>query len=59
MFWKRGDNKKGAIAIDKETLAYWFIAMVVAAIVILGYVILRSKGVDAIEYVKNLLRFGR
>ena len=55
---KRGllKNKK---AMEMEMLGWWIIAIAVLAIMIIGYLILKGKGIDALEYVKNLLRFGR
>jgi len=54
---KRGffRGKKG---IETEMLGWWIIAIVVLVIMIAGYIILKGKGIDAIEYIKNLFRFG-
>jgi len=49
-------NKKG---IAMETLGYMLIALAVLAIMIFGYIVLNSKGIGALEYIKNLFRFGR
>ncbi|MDO8517626.1 MAG: hypothetical protein Q7S33_05890 [Nanoarchaeota archaeon] len=48
-------NKKG---IEMETLAYWIIAIVILAVIVMGYLILKSKDISAITYIKNLFRFG-
>ena len=47
-------NKK---AMETEILAWWIIALVILAIMITGYAILKAKGIDALEYLKNLFRF--
>lgn len=50
-------NKKGAI--EQDTLIYWIIAVVVLVLMFFLYKILSSKGISAIDYLKNLFRFGR
>ena len=47
-------NKK---AMEMEILAWWIIALGILAIMIIGYAILKAKGIDALEYLKNLFRF--
>lgn len=49
-------NKKG---IEMEMLAWWIIALAVLVIMFLAYMILRGRGIGAIEYIQNLFRFGR
>ncbi len=49
-------NKKG---FEMEVLGWWIIAIAVLIIMLLGFFILKGKGIDAIEYAKNLFRFGR
>ncbi len=49
-------NKRG---IAFETLAKWIIALLVLAIVVLGIAILKSRGMDLMEKIQNLFRFGR
>ncbi len=49
------NNKK---AIEIEVLTWWIIAIAVLVLVIVGYLILKGKGISAIEFIKNLLRFG-
>jgi UPF0716 family protein affecting phage T7 exclusion len=49
--------KKRGIAF--ETLAKWIIALLVLAIAILGIAILKSRGMDLLEKIQNLFRFGR
>ena len=48
-------KKKGAMEIYQ--LVGWILAVVILAIMVVAYFILKSKGIDAIEYVKNILRF--
>lgn len=49
-------KKKGAIEL--ETIAYWIIALLVLTVLIVAYIVLKGKGVGAIEFIKNLFRFG-
>ena len=45
--------------MEIEILAWWIIGLVVLAIVVTGFFIIKNKDVGAIEYIKNLLRFRR
>ena len=45
--------------MEMEMLGWWILAIAVLVIMITGYIILKGKGIDAIEYLKNILRFGR
>jgi len=56
LFVKKLSIKKG---MEMEMLGWWIIALVVLAIMLVGIVILKGKGIDAIEYIKNIFRFGR
>ena len=49
-------NKKGGFL--QENLGWLLLALAVLAVVAGGYIILSRKGVGAIEYIKNLFRFG-
>jgi len=49
-------NKKG---MEMEMLGWWILAIAVLVITLLGYFILSGKGIDAIDYLKNLFKFGR
>lgn len=53
-FWKK--NKKGDMDVD--TLLPWLIALGLLAVMIAGYLLFKNKGVDSIEFLKNLFRFG-
>lgn len=53
---KRGRNKR---AQTWETLIPWMIGIAVLVLVLILYFILKNKGVNALDYIKNLLRFGR
>lgn len=57
-FFKRGSSfgKKG---MEMEILGWWIIALVVLAIMIAGFMILKGKGIGAIEFIKNMFRFRR
>lgn len=48
---------KSKKAMELETLGYWIIAVMVLVIVIVGMVILKGKGISAIDYIKQLFRF--
>ena len=47
-------NKKG---IEFEMLAYWLIALTIFVVVLAGYFILKAKGISAIDFFKNLMKF--
>lgn len=49
-------NKKG---MEIEALAWWIIAVIILIVLIVGFIILRQKDVSAIEFIKNLFRFGK
>ena len=49
-------SKKGQIW---GTLIPWMIGLAVLVLVVILFVILSGKGYGAIEYIKNILRFGR
>lgn len=49
-------NKKGQIW---QTLIPWIIGIAVLILVVIVFLILSGKGQGAIEYFKNLVRFGR
>ncbi len=50
-------NKKGAIELD--ILGWWILGIVILAVMLIGYWILKSKGESAFDTIKNLLRFGK
>ena len=56
-FFAKTLSKKNGI--EMEMLGWWLIALVVLAIMIVGFIILKGKGINAIEYIKNIFRFGR
>lgn len=55
---KRGllKNRK---AMEIQMVGWWVIALTVLVIMFVGYLIISGKLTGALEYVKNLLRFGR
>jgi len=53
---KRG-KKKAAIELDM--LGWIVLGAVVFIVILVGYLILKGKGASALEYIKNLLSFGR
>ena len=50
-FCKRG--------METEMLGWWILAIAVLVIVVVAFLVLKGKGVGAIDYIKNLFRFGR
>ncbi|MEI6731170.1 MAG: hypothetical protein WCK90_00665 [archaeon] len=50
-------NKKGDIEL--ETLVWWIIAVVVLAVVVIGFIVLKGNGDGAIQFLKNFVRFGQ
>ena len=54
--YMRGKSKKGQVW---ETLIPWIIGIAVLAMVLIVFLILSGKGQGAIEYFKNLVRFGK
>ena len=47
-------DKRG---MEIEMLTWWIIGFVVLVVVVLSIIILRGKGVSALDFVKNLFRF--
>ena len=56
---KRGllKNRKATMAI--KMVGWWWMALAVLVIMFGGYLIISGKLTDALEYVKNILRFRR
>jgi len=52
----KGMNKRG---MEIEMIGWWILAIAVLVILVIGIMVLKGKGIGAIEYVKNLFRFGR
>ena len=49
-------NKKGQVW---DTLIPWVIAIAVLILMVILFVVLSGKGYSAIDYFKNLVRFGK
>ena len=47
-------NKKG---IEMEMMVWMLIAIAILVIMVAAYIILRGKGINALDYIKNLFRF--
>lgn len=45
--------------MEIEFLSWWIIGIAVLIIMIIAIFILKDKGINAIDYLKNLLRFGK
>ena len=41
---------------ETDFMAYFIIAVIILAVVLIGYLILSGKGQNAIEYIKNMFR---
>lgn len=52
--FKLFSNKKG---VEIQGLIWWIIGICVLVIVLSAYFILKERGVSAIEYLRNVLRF--
>jgi hypothetical protein len=48
-------NKKG---IEIEMLGWWIIGLAVLVLLIIGVVILKAKGIEALDFIKDIFRFG-
>jgi len=53
---KRFFGKRG---METEMLGWWILAIAVLVIMAGGLIILKSKGINALDYIKNLFIFGR
>ncbi len=51
--------KKDKRGIELEMLGWWIIAVVILVIIVVAIILLKGKGTAALEYIKNLFRFGR
>ena len=51
--------KKRIKGMETEMLGWWIIAIAVLVVMVIGYFILKDKGISAIDYIQNLFRFGR
>ena len=49
--------KKDKKGLEISTLGKWIIAIVILAIMVAGYIILRNKDIGIIKYIENLFRF--
>lgn len=53
---KRVAGKRG---FEIEVLGWWILALAVLGIMLAGFIILKGKGIGAVEFIKNMFRFGR
>jgi len=62
---KRRDKKGGKMTIknkkafELQQFGGWVLAVVILAVMIIGYIIIKQYGESALEFLKNLLSFGR
>ncbi len=52
-------RKIGKGAIESEALIWMLVGLAVLVISIILIVALRGKGISALDYIKNLFRFGK
>lgn len=50
---------RGKRGIEAEMIGWIIIGVAVLAVVLIGYFILKNKGISAIDYIKNLFRLRR
>ena len=50
--------KKRRGAMEMDQIGWWILAIVVLVVVVLGLFVLKGKGIGAMQYLKNLFRFG-
>jgi hypothetical protein len=53
---KKGMGKKGDMEID--TIIYWIIGLAILVVAVIGFMILKNKNIGAVEFIKNIFRFG-
>ena len=54
---KQNLNKLGKKGMELEMLGYWIIAIAILVLLVIGYIVLREKGISALDFIKNLFRF--
>lgn len=50
---------KGKRGLTEQVTFWAVVAVVIVVVMLAGYAILTGKGVNAIEFIKNIFRFGR
>ncbi len=51
-------KKSNKAALEMDIIGWWVIAIIVLAVVVLGLLVLRGKGVGAMSYLKNIFSLG-
>jgi hypothetical protein len=51
-------KKKDKRGMELEVLGYWILGIAALVIIVVGYIYFKSKGVSAIDFVKNVFRVG-
>ena len=49
--------KRGKRGIELDMLGYWILGILVLVVIVVGYFILKGKGVGVLEAIKNMFRF--
>ena len=52
-------NKKNKKGIEIQEVGLWVLALVALALIIAGIILMRGKGINILDQIKELLRFGR
>jgi len=50
--------KKSKRAMELEVLGWWILGIATLIAVVIGFIVLRGKGGGALEFIKNIFRFG-
>ena len=59
---KKGESRflpKGKKGMEIEELGKWLIGVAILVILMGGAIYLKSKGINTLDYIKDLFRFGR
>jgi len=59
MFFVYSNMIKDKKGLEIEMIGWWVIGLAILAVVVIGLIILKAKGISAIDYLQNLLRFGK
>jgi hypothetical protein len=49
-------DKKG---IEIETLVWIIVAVIILAVMVISFIVMKNKDMGVVEFIKNLFRFGR
>ena len=49
---------KGKRGFEIEVMGWWIIGITILVITFVGYMILKEKNISALDFIKNIFRFG-